>query len=72
LTIQRKNISYTMRLTVHNWQKIDDVPVFFRTWAEYIAERKLSVEEIKDLVESYESYINSQDDIELHDSTISQ
>lgn len=61
-----------MKILVHNWQKIEDVPVIYRTWAEYVAERKLSIEEIKDLVESYENYISSQDDIALLDSTIAQ
>lgn len=61
-----------MKIIVHKWEKIEDVPLFLRNWAEYVAEQQLNLEEIKELVGSYENYLNSQDDIEIPDSTIVQ
>lgn len=61
-----------MKILVGNWKTLDDVPIFYKNWAEYVAEHSLNLEEIKELVESYEIYLNYLDDTEKHDSTIGQ
>jgi len=61
-----------MKILVGNWTTLDDVPIFYKNWAEYVAEHSLNLDEINKLVESYELYISYLDDIEKHDSTIGQ
>lgn len=61
-----------MKIKVYNWKRIEDVPPLLKSWAEYVAEQKLNLEEIKDLIESYENYINARDEIEKHETTIDQ
>ena len=39
------------------WQKIEDVPVLTYEWAALIAGGKISVEDINDLVKTYEEWL---------------
>jgi len=50
-----------MKVHVKHWNKIDDVPRLTLDWAKLVAGNDISIDDINDLVTSYEEYLATID-----------
>lgn len=58
-----------MKIVLKKWNNIDDVPKFKYEWAKLVGGKNITIDEVNDLILSYEEYLSKRCDIEQLDPT---